>query len=384
MKEGKLRIDNYGATIKVTKRDIYNIPSDYLSAVKKLHNKIVAFISDKNRQVIKLSVDGEIVFDDSRKKNVKASKSEANTKKPEKSKHPTEKRDIFTPPKEVVYGRSEGKNNRFRTQTAAPDGVFLPNDTKQHLGNPAYCDNYHLKLNRFSKAKDGKFEFANYLTNEKFTALPPDLVAERHYKTVSSHFRKEYLKSFTFNTQWNLVVGLGTESVHETSMTLHHIYGIPYIPASAVKGVVRSWIITNHFNNSEEAALKDQGFCLSFGCPAKGSFFKKAYKGGLVFMDAFPVGKISIKKDIINPHYSKYYSGGDTPPADYLSPVPVNFLIVHNTKFKFLLGTNENKNITEGKFVNKSILEIGKIWLPKALKEHGIGAKTAVGYGLFK
>ena len=47
--------------------------------------------------------------------------------------------------------------------------------------------------------------------------------------------------------QWRFVLGLGGESVYETSMTLHHIYGIPFLPSSSIKGVLRGWVIAQIF-----------------------------------------------------------------------------------------------------------------------------------------
>src|SRR6266487_1606082 len=38
-----------------------------------------------------------------------------------------------------------------------------------------------------------------------------------------------------------MIVGLGNESVLETSITLHHTYGVPYIPGSALKGLAASY-----------------------------------------------------------------------------------------------------------------------------------------------
>jgi len=37
--------------------------------------------------------------------------------------------------------------------------------------------------------------------------------------------------------QGRLAINLGSESVLETSIALHHSYGVPYIPGSAIKGV---------------------------------------------------------------------------------------------------------------------------------------------------
>lgn len=46
-------------------------------------------------------------------------------------------------------------------------------------------------------------------------------------------------------SNWRLIIGLGGMHPQETSMTLHHIYGIPYIPGSAVKGVTSIMLSQN-------------------------------------------------------------------------------------------------------------------------------------------
>lgn len=53
---------------------------------------------------------------------------------------------------------------------------------------------------------------------------------------------------FASTLSWRMLIGLGASHPHETSMTLHHIYGVPYIPGSAVKGVTRHWSILKLFN----------------------------------------------------------------------------------------------------------------------------------------
>ena len=178
-----------------------------------------------------------------------------------------------------------------------------------------------------------------------------------------------------FKPDWRMVVGLGHPSVYETSMTLHHIYGIPYIPASAIKGVVRNHIICEQFNASEDKALQDSGFCEVFGSPE--------HIGNVIFFDAFPTKEPIINVDVMTPHYQPYYSdaSGKTPPADYHAPVPIPFLVVEDTPFKFVIGIRKkhNKKISDMVIKGKSIDK----WLKEALEEHGIGAKSAVGYGYF-
>jgi len=83
----------------------------------------------------------------------------------------------------------------------------------------------------------------------------------------------------------------------------------------------------------------------------------------------------------MNPHYAPYYAGdGKVPPADYHYPIPIFFLTVDKrTTFQFILGSKypEWKDWMIGEKNKKNIID----WLKDALENHGIGAKTAIGYG---
>jgi CRISPR-associated protein Cmr6 len=79
----------------------------------------------------------------------------------------------------------------------------------------------------------------------------------------------------------------------------------------------------------------------------------------------------------MNPHYGDYYSdeNGETPPADYLDPTPIKFLTVSKgTKFTFRALVPQDSNL----------FEPVKIAFENAIKDEGVGAKTAVGYGRFE
>jgi len=206
---------------------------------------------------------------------------------------------------------------------------------------------------------------------------------------------------------FRLIIGLGNESVYENGMTLHHIYGIPYIPGSAVKGITRSWIITEAFGTDEKAecrAMEDNLFTYIFGKGGDGD--ESGNKGNVFFFDAFPTAVPAIEPDIMNNHYQSYYDGS-TPPADWINPNPVFFLTVKNGKFCFQVGVKNNTTCeqlkTDGilkedenlrmyklpenreEFNNtNNILDIITGWVKDALGHHGIGAKTAVGYGRMK
>ena len=248
-------------------------------------------------------------------------------------------------------------------------------------------------------------------------------------KNIQDVKDENYSGKKDYSTKWRLAIGLGGSSVFETGMTLHHLYGFPYIPASSVKGILRSWIITEYFYrndnkksdliNAEFEALGDKTFCLIFGCPKerkevkigddempvlnrKGKYvyedaiptdLGKDHIGNIIFFDAYPTKEPNIEVDVMTPHYQPYYEDttGTKPPADYYNPVPIHFLTVKDTSFQFLFGLR--KGVTDKelnyfkkddlKFCDKTgnIIKILSELLEEALTFHGIGAKTAVGYG---
>lgn len=303
--------------------------------------------------------------------------------------------------------RKTQRQNFKKMQNDAPliEQMSLPKDTKDVLKN-AEPDNFALKLNRIvwfksdkpneapkpvlykKKTKHDNEYHVGFVCNE----IMIKGVAKRQQEAIHGLG----LKSMTIElkTDWRLIVGLGNESVYETSMTLHHVYGIPYIPASAVKGVVRSWMITEvfgktnnengvsfpDFKNAETRAMNDRGFVAIFG--------NNDEAGKVRFFDAYPTTKPEIDTDIMNPHFGDYYGdqSSATPPADYLTPIPVPFLTVRDTSFRFVLGIKEKNNskMPEDSRLgqNTMLLDVAGRGLKKALTEHGIGAKTAVGYGL--
>ncbi|GAB4397451.1 MAG: hypothetical protein OHK0053_13990 [Microscillaceae bacterium] len=199
-----------------------------------------------------------------------------------------------------------------------------------------------------------------------------------------------------FEPDWRFVIGLGGSSVYETSITLHHIYGIPYIPATSIKGVVRSWYLLDKYHDKKKemegyAIANDETFCKAFGCPKDlkidGNIFKSILKhkdesaefeGNIIFFDAFPLTSPKLKLDIMTPHYQPYYDDkkGEKPPADYYNPNPIPFLTVESTKFRIYYGVKKAKN--------KGLVATTKDWIEKTLTQKGIGAKTAVGYGYHK
>ncbi|WMX17568.1 type III-B CRISPR module RAMP protein Cmr6 [Aureispira sp. CCB-E] len=285
-------------------------------------------------------------------------------------------------------------------------GKRLPFDSYQLLAasNFKQIDNFYLELNKTARlgvVEKDKFsiDINQYATKKLSHKNLIDYILQKQKKQAKLITPQH--KCWTQATDGRMVVGLGGASVYETSMTLHHIYGIPYIPASSIKGVVRSWIIQeviypslldrdetfNQLESKEQnkrlekVAMQDNIFAAIFGTDDK-ALDSKAHKGNIVFFDAFPASEPTIETDIMTPHYSDYYGDIDNKkhkaPVDTESPIPIPFLTVaKGTKFQFIIGEKGNEGLLNQPFQDKTIID----WLKQALSEHGIGAKTAVGYG---
>lgn len=163
-------------------------------------------------------------------------------------------------------------------------------------------DNFNLKLNKFSRfEKDeyddtkSKFKFfdadkgvVNYQINSYFGSF--DFSEFCIQQNVKAEKLCSLVNSKVFQIDWKLTIGLGNESIYETSITLHHIYGIPYIPSSGIKGIVRSWYILDNYGldkQAEKNAKKEKVFCDVFGSDEKG-YYNEARQGKIIFFDAFP------------------------------------------------------------------------------------------------
>jgi len=188
-------------------------------------------------------------------------------------------------------------------------------------------------------------------------------------KTRPSHV-SHFLK-----TKNRLIIGLSSSSSVETGVTLHHIYGTPIIPGSAIKG------LTSHFCNIVWGE-KDSNF-KSGQKYHKIIFGNNDDSGHIIFYDAWiipgsikPDADAGLIFDIMTPHHQDYYQG-DRPPTDFDDPNPISFLSIHGV-FLFILGCDVAD-------------EQGEKWaaltmniLTEALTHWGIGGKTSAGYGRFE
>lgn len=212
---------------------------------------------------------------------------------------------------------------------------------------------------------------------EAVTALPPPDAYLTFYKQWEKALAGYGAKTRIAQARGRVIVGLGHESVLETSIILHRTYGVPYIPGSALKGLAASYArqLPGAAWNKESDAYR-----VVFGDTENAGY--------ITFFDAFYIPGSAKKgqgaaqreqmlyQDVITVHHPSYYQGQNNAPADWDSPNPVPFLSATGSYLVALAAPE---------------LQAGDAWiehtfsiLEHALATLGIGAKTSSGYGRMK
>lgn len=187
---------------------------------------------------------------------------------------------------------------------------------------------------------------------------------EKNLKQLTADCRKAKIQN-------RMALGLGSEGVLETSVTLHRTYGVPYIPGSALKGL---------------AAAFARQYCGDAWQPDSDNYkivFGTTDTAGYVtFFDALYVhgsghdGK-ALHFDVMTVHHRAYYeektdsSGELLPPADWDDPNPVPFI---SATGEYLIALAAPKGCETWRERAFDILTL-------ALEHEGIGGKTSSGYG---
>lgn len=189
--------------------------------------------------------------------------------------------------------------------------------------------------------------------------------------------------------------GLGNEHPLENGFAFLNPYGLPYLPGSGVKGVLRQ--------AARELTSGDWGDTYGWNDAAIEALFGKddsnnAQRGALAFWDVIPQiapedpkkpDQISLMVEIMTPHQGHYYqpnqphpAAGSTSPHDSGQPIPISYLTVPpGSGFAFHV-------VCDLAFLGRIAPTLADHWkaLLIAAFEHafqwlGFGAKTAVGYG---
>lgn len=205
-----------------------------------------------------------------------------------------------------------------------------------------------------------------------------------------------------------LLIGAGNASGTDVGLTLHHVWGVPIIPGSSLKGLLSHYLDTVYGETeSTESAADDVTLRRAFlrrqrdangrvrvaageiqravfgsaGVDDGGTPSEAAAMGCVVFHDMLPLPPEQnaeggdgqpdgfLTRDILTVHQKQYYEGKG-PANDYEPPTPVPFLCVPaGTRFLLFVGGNRE-------WAQWSLRQV-----VEALGEWGVGAKTAAGYG---
>lgn len=280
-------------------------------------------------------------------------------------------------------------------KTVVENFIPIPDETKDLLKNSKTVNfglysprmtewMYKETINNKTKKKE-KEEYATVKNNISDLMIKSKILYENIEVFIAK--KNKLLNSFlvaakengymvyekTMYTKTPFISGLGSGHPTETGMILDRNLGVPYIPASSVKGVCR---LAYAINNVEpgNSTIDDSIFEKYFGSTSD----KNPKRGEVIFLDVYPSEKPELKLDIMNPHFQKYYNGDNdnTKPLENEDPVPINFLVVSEGcgftfRCLYKLSENEKKEDIEAFFET-------------AFEKVGFGGKTAVGYGRFQ
>jgi CRISPR-associated protein Cmr6 len=256
------------------------------------------------------------------------------------------------------------------------------------------------------KVPDG--ERADWLSKAADVMISPEYLRSfEHWKRGLSSAGD---RSFELALVSRLLVGHGTSSASDIGLTVHHTWGVPIIPGSALKGLLAHYVDATYGptgphqkpweqQGDERSRAGYQGvtrrgsriqrgpgdvYRSLFGAPdaheddvMREHGFQAGTSAGLVtFHDALYVpdsvaGNKPFAADVLTVHQTSYYDPSrNTFPNDYDSPKPVAFLTVRpGARLLFALSGPADWT------------ELAERLLRDALDHWGVGGKTSAGYG---
>jgi CRISPR-associated protein Cmr6 len=185
------------------------------------------------------------------------------------------------------------------------------------------------------------------------------------------HSRRPDARAFLGTLETPLAVGLGNESTLEVGLTLHHTYGMPVIPGSALKGLCRR--VARDLRAGRKMSAEQCTVFFGSGEETSRSASHIVFSGA--WYDPDSVNGRPFRRDVVTVHHPRYYGGRgeDVWPTDCDDPNPVPFLVVcPRARFLFVLSAPSQ---AWGDFASRLLQ-----W---SLEHLGVGGKANAGYGFF-
>lgn len=237
--------------------------------------------------------------------------------------------------------------------------------------------------------------WGNDFTNQKDKAEPLKRAGKLNSNdvaTMKSVFERQQasfktIPSGTNNLQLEAIAtapfatGLGNEHPTENGFAFLNPYGLPYLPGSGVKGVIRQAARELASREWGDSGWTDEYITALFG-PEAGA--EALTRGALTFWDVIPqIKSEQLTVEIMTPHQQHYYQSGESP-HDSGQPIPITFLTVPaGSGFTFHVQCNRALlqrlapalvDDAQWQMRLQAAFAHAFAWL-------GFGAKTAVGYG---
>ncbi len=197
---------------------------------------------------------------------------------------------------------------------------------------------------------------------------------------------KSRFATAVWHTAQRVFLGAGEAGVLETGVSLHHTYGLPYLPGSALKGCARAYAEMRGLDAAYVAALFGRAPEDPHGASPDA---ETGESGCVIFHDAWWIPSAAVQRaaassaqsasppargplelEVVTPHHIEYYVGTQKEPLDTDAPVPTHHLAMAGA-FYFVI---------EG---DPAWAQAALRLLAAGLSTLGIGAKRASGYGCF-
>lgn len=289
--------------------------------------------------------------------------------------------------------------------SAARNGVEHPGDVPDRVDRlPAHVGLWLDRCLIFPRAEDQEHKSRRKLYDVAVAALRPATVtpAIAGYRPRFARWKADVLRTPPGILRWTcefqatsriLLHPATGSTVTEGSLLLHHTYGVPYLPGSALKGLCRARAEALHRSGfaPTKALAGKEWWHLLFGHVDASASSETSSAGLFDFWDALWVPEAPSRPvvetdsawsplalDIVNPHHMGYYTSPEhPPPADTDEPKPTHLLTVSpGARFHVVLEAPA----LDGS-MQKLLSWTAHALLIPALGVHGIGARTASGYG---
>lgn len=223
---------------------------------------------------------------------------------------------------------------------------------------------------------------------------PVEKMRRAHVQHLGEMFRKREaeMRVVKGRLEARLAINLSDGMIENGGICLDRMFGTPYIPGSAIKGVCRH-LALEKLRKEEMSIHLFQGIFGTAGTdfedkgelkgwePQQMEGWHRDQKGAVCFLVAYPSNEASLEKDITNVHFPKYYRSGKVEDLKEEEPQPNLFPVIKKgTEFLFFLSLNDQ---LKGEAKRKEVLDKAEELLCEAIGCSGIGAKTGAGYGWF-